>query len=78
MIATDFKKSFDTGKVLRLLGAGRGRRATASSMRRVDTLARDVTDLLQPRISYRRFDLTAVSPGGIKLDGGRGNRGTSH
>jgi hypothetical protein len=70
MIATDFKKSFDTGKVLRLLGAGEGRRASAASMRRVDTLARDATDLLQPRISYRRFNLTAVSPGGIKLDGG--------
>jgi hypothetical protein len=70
MIATDFKKSFDTGKVLRLLGAGRGRRASAASMRRVDSLAQDVPGMLKPRISYRRFDLTAVNRGGFELSNG--------
>lgn len=70
MIVTDFKKSFDTGKVLRLLGAGQGRRASGTSMRRIDTLAEDMPALLQPWISYRWFDLAAVSRGGIELDGG--------
>jgi hypothetical protein len=70
MIVTDFKKSFDTGKVLRLLGAAQGRRASGGSMRRIDTLAQDMPALLQPRISYRRFDIAAVSRGGIELDGG--------
>jgi hypothetical protein len=70
MIATDFKKSFDTGKVLRLLGAGKGRRASVASMRRIDTLAEDMPTLLQPRISYRRFVLASVSRGGIELDDG--------
>jgi hypothetical protein len=70
MIVTDFKKSFDTGKVLRLLGAGKSRRASVASMRRIDTLAEDMPALLQPRISYRRFDLSAVSRGGIELDDG--------
>jgi hypothetical protein len=70
MIATSFEKSFDTGKVLRLLGAGRGQQASAASMRRIDTLAQDMPALLQPRISYRRFGLAAVSRGGIELEGG--------
>jgi hypothetical protein len=70
MIVTDFNKSFDTGKVLRLLGAGKGRRASVASMRRIDTLAEDMPALVQPRISYRRFGLASVSRGGIELDNG--------
>jgi hypothetical protein len=70
MVVTNFEKSFDTGKVLRLLGAGQGKRVSAGSMRRIDVLAQDMPALLQPWISYRRFGLTAVSRDGIELEGG--------
>jgi hypothetical protein len=70
MVVTNFEKSFDTGKVLRLLGAGQGQQVSAASMRRIDTLAQDMPDLLQPRISYRRLGLTAVKRNGIELEGG--------
>ena len=53
-----------------MLGARKGRRASEASLRRIDTMARAVPAMLQPRISYRRLELAAVNRGGVELEGG--------
>ena len=70
MIAENFKKSFDTPKVLRLLGARQGRNAPASSLRRIRNLSGDMDALLKPRLSYRRIGLTGIHRDGIILEDG--------
>jgi hypothetical protein len=70
MIIKDFDKSYDTAKVLRLLGARQGKHVSTSAMRRIDNLAHDMDSLLRPRLSYRRLALAGVNRGGIELEDG--------
>ncbi len=70
MIMENFQKSFDTEKVMRLLGAKKGRRVSASSLRRVDALTEEIETVLKPRLSFRVLDLVDVDRGGILLSDG--------
>ena len=70
MLLENFKKSFDTGKVFRLLGAKEGRRISPSSMRRVDMMAEDVEGMLKPQLSYRILKLISAERGSIRLADG--------
>lgn len=72
MLLENFQKSFDTGKVLRLLGAKKEGRVSPASLRRLDTLSERMDDWLSPQLSYRTLSLAAVDRGGIELvDGTR-------
>ncbi|MBT8341879.1 MAG: hypothetical protein HKP58_16205 [Desulfatitalea sp.] len=66
----NFNKSFDTEKVLRLLGARQGRRVPVASLRRVDHMAEKIPAMLKPGLSYRILDLMDVDRGGILLSDG--------
>lgn len=66
----NFQKTFDTGKVLRLLGAKKGRRVSPASLRRVDLFTEKVEGMLEPQLSYRVLELMAVSSGSILLSDG--------
>ncbi len=70
MMVTNFEKSFDSQKVLRLLGARPGKTVAGSAMRRIDNLTRDMHSLLDPHLYYRRFALASADAGGIKLANG--------
>lgn len=70
MILENFQKSFDTDKVMRLLGARRGRRVSPASLRRVDLLTEEVEDILAPQLSYRLLDILDIDRGGILLADG--------
>lgn len=70
MIIQNFDKAFDTGKVLRMLGARQGRKASAAVIRRIDSLSREMDVLLKPRLAYRTFALASSDRGGIELAGG--------
>lgn len=70
MILENFEKSFDTGKVLRLLGARQGRRASPASLRRIDLLTEDARGLLKPQLSYRILEVAEVKHGDIRLSDG--------
>jgi hypothetical protein len=70
MIIEDFQKSFETEKVLRLLGAKQGRRVSPASLRRVDLLTEAIEGMLQPQLSYRVLELSQVDRSGIQLAGG--------
>lgn len=70
MLLENFKKSFDTGKVLRLLGARQGRRISPASLRRIDLLTENAQGLLKPQLSYRILELAEVTRGDIRLSDG--------
>jgi hypothetical protein len=70
MILENFQKSFDTGKVLRLLGARQGRRVSPASLRRIDLLTKNVQGLLKPQLSYRNLEIAGVKRGDIQLSDG--------
>ena len=67
MIVEDFKQSVETEKVLRLLGAKQGRRASSASLRRIDLLTAKVEGILRSQLSYRIVELSQVDRGGIQL-----------
>jgi hypothetical protein len=67
MIMHNFETSFDTQKVLRLLGAKQGRRVSPASLRRVDLWAKGIEGMLMPQLSYRTLKLSKVHSGGIQL-----------
>ncbi len=70
MILENFQKSFDTEKVLRLLGAKQGRRVSSASLRRIDLLTEEMQGMLKPQLSYRTLELSEVNQGGIQLADG--------
>lgn len=70
MILENFQKSFDTGKVLRLLGARQGRRVSPASLRRIDLLTENAQGLLKPQLSYRILEVAEVKRGNIQLSDG--------
>jgi hypothetical protein len=70
MIAENFHKSFDNHKVLRLLGAKRGRRASSASLRRIDSFTDKMDSMLKPRLCYRMVGLAEVTPAGVRLSEG--------
>ena len=70
MLLENFQKDVDTQKVLRLLGAKKGRRVSAASLRRVDVLTGEIEGMLKPQLSYRILELEGTSPGGIQLSDG--------
>lgn len=70
MILENFQKSFDTDKVLRLLGAKENRRVSNASLRRIEAMTTDVQAMLTPQLSYRIIDLAATDRGGVQLAGG--------
>ncbi len=70
MILENFRKSFDTDKVLRLLGAREDHRVSNASLRRIEAMTRDVRTMLTPQLSYRVVDLAARDRGGFQLAGG--------
>jgi hypothetical protein len=63
----NFQKSFETEKVLRLLGARQGRRVSPASLRRVDLLAEEIEGKLKPQLSYRILELSQVNRSRIQL-----------
>jgi hypothetical protein len=67
VIIENFQKSFETGKVLRLLGAKQGRRVSPASLRRVDLLAEAVEEMLKPQLSYRILELSQIDGSRIQL-----------
>jgi hypothetical protein len=67
MIIENFQKSFETEKVLRLLGAKQGRRVSPASLRRVDLLTEAIEGMLKPQLSYRILELSQVKRSGIQL-----------
>jgi hypothetical protein len=67
MMMENFQKTFDTQKVLRLLGAKQGRRVSPASLRRVDLLAEEIKGMLKPQLSYRIHEISQVNRGGIQL-----------
>lgn len=70
MILENFEKSFDTGKVMRLLGAKQGRRVSTASLRRVDLMTEELETILKPQLSYRVLELMEVDRSGIVLADG--------
>lgn len=70
MILENFQKSFDTGKVLRLLGARRGRRVSPASQRRIDLLTENIQELLKPQLSYRILGIAKINRVDIRLSEG--------
>jgi hypothetical protein len=70
MILKDFHKTFDNNKVLRLLGAKKGKRVSPSSRRRVDLIAEKVKTMLQPQLTYRMLGLVKSRRGKILLSDG--------
>jgi hypothetical protein len=67
MIIENFQKSFETEKVLRLLGAKQGRRVSPASVRRVDLLTEGIEGILKPQLCYRILELSQVKRSGIQL-----------
>jgi hypothetical protein len=70
MLLENFQKSFDTEKVLRLLGAREGRQVPPSSLRRMDLLTEKIDGMLTPQLSYRTLAMSQVDRSGILLANG--------
>lgn len=62
--------TLETGKILRLLGAKKGRKVPKSTLRRIDYMTQDVNGLLQPRLDFRRMALASSDARGIVLADG--------
>ncbi len=70
MILSRFDKTFDTKKVLRLLGAKRGKTPSPSALRRIDNVGRKMDSLLHPRLDFRNFPLVRTDGKDIELADG--------
>lgn len=70
MLLENFQKSFDTEKVLRLLGAKQGQNVSTSSLRRIDVLTEKIDGMLTPQLSYRTLAVSEVDRSGILLANG--------
>lgn len=70
MLLENFQKSFDTDKLLRLLGAKEGQRVSSSSLRRINLLTEKIDGMLTPQLSYRTIAVSHVDRSGILLADG--------
>ncbi len=70
MVVANFENSIDGEKLLRLLGARPDCEPSPAAMRRVDGLAEDLTDLTDPKLVYRIFDVASTDRSGIELETG--------
>ncbi len=70
MVVDNFESTLDDGKLMRLLGARRGKKPSAGSMRRVDDLTDRLDDLADPWLVYRIFPVDSSDKGGITLADG--------
>lgn len=67
MILKNFQKAFDTGKMLRLLGAKTKSQLSQASLQRIDVLTKEIEGMLTPQISYRILELAKVKRSDIYL-----------
>jgi hypothetical protein len=72
MVVNNFESTLDDGKLMRLLGARKGKTPSPASIRRVDGLTARLEDLAAPWLVYRTFPVDSVDNGGITL--ARGTR----
>ncbi len=70
MVVSNFESTLDDGKLMRLLGARRGKKPSAASIRRVDDLTGRLEDLADPWLVYRIFPLDLSDKGSITLANG--------
>lgn len=70
MIISDFESSLDDGKLMRLLGARKGKPPSPASTKRVDGLTGRLEELADPRLIYRIFPIESANRGGITLSCG--------
>ena len=70
MILENFQKSFDTQKVMRLLGAKKNSRISPASVRRIDSMTEEIEGMLKPQLSYRILELDKADRSGIRLSDG--------
>lgn len=70
MLLNNFQKSYDTEKLMRLLGAKQGRRVPKASQRRIGLLSEKIKGMLKPRLSYRIMEIDTFDRGGFRLVGG--------
>jgi len=56
----NFQKTFDSNKLLRLLGAKENTRITLKSKQRIDLLAEEIEGMLKPQLSYRMLDVLEI------------------
>ena len=70
MILENYQITVDSKKVLRLLGAKKGRRISSASLRRIDLLSEEIEKMLKPQLSYRILTLSEVDKRGIRLSNG--------
>ncbi len=69
-MVNDFSRTIDNGKVLRFLGAKKGKRVSVSVQHRIDSLTQKMGALIRPRLISRRLPLVSTDTGGIELGGG--------
>lgn len=70
MILEDYRTSFDTEKVLRLLGAKRGRQVSSASLRRINLMIEEMEAIVAPKLSFRVLDLAKIDIGRVHLSDG--------
>jgi hypothetical protein len=70
MLLEDFRKTFDTDKVLRLLGAKAGRPASRASRRRIAPMSETVAGMVKPQLSFRTLSLSQAGRGRVRLEDG--------
>ena len=67
MLLKNFQKSYNSDKLLRLLGAKQGRRIPSASQRRIGLFSEKIKGMLKPQLSYRIIKIDGVGRGGVKL-----------
>jgi len=70
MVVNNFESTLDDGKLMRLLGARRGKKPSPASIRRVDDLTQRLENLADPWLVYRVFRLRSVEKGAATLANG--------
>lgn len=70
MLLENFQKSYDTEKLMRLLGAKQGRRIPSASRRRIGLLSEKVKAMINPQLAYRIMEIAAIDRGGFRLGDG--------
>jgi hypothetical protein len=70
MILENYQTTVDSDKVLRLLGAKKGRQVSPASLRRIDLLSEEIEKMLKPQLNYRILTLSQINKGGIRLSNG--------
>lgn len=70
MILENFQKTFDTDKMVRLLGAKTKSQLSLASQQRIDVLTEEIGEMLAPQLSYRTLELAKINRGDIFLSNG--------